>query len=126
MTWLDKCPLWKAGFDPDFAALGENALTWEVSEIKASFLLPVADFILPGKKKQTKKNQQKTTKPTTKNKQKQQKTQTTDTRFVWFGYNLDLDLDQYVANHPFTGIGAMVGDAQSAGTIGYCLLPEPI
>ena len=35
-----------------------------------------------------------------------------------------LDLDQYVANHPLTGIG--VGGAQFAGTIGSWLLPEPI
>ena len=33
---------------------------------------------------------------------------------------------QYVANHPFTGIGAMVGGAQFADTIGSWLLPEPI
>ena len=31
---------------------------------------------------------------------------------------MDLDLDQYVANHPLTGIGATVGDAQLVGTIG--------
>ena len=31
---------------------------------------------------------------------------------------LDLDLDQYVANHPFTGIGATEGGEQFAGTIG--------
>ena len=37
-----------------------------------------------------------------------------------------LDLDQYVANHPFTGIGATVGGAQFAGTIGSWLLPELI
>ena len=42
------------------------------------------------------------------------------------GRFLDLDLDQYVANHPFTGIGATVGGAQFAGTIGSWLLPEPI
>ena len=39
---------------------------------------------------------------------------------------LDLDLDQYVANHPFTGIGATEAGAQFAGTIGFWLLPEPI
>ena len=39
---------------------------------------------------------------------------------------VDLDLDQYVANHPFTGIGVTVGGAQFAGTIGSWLLPEPI
>ena len=37
-----------------------------------------------------------------------------------------LDLDQYVANYPFTGISATVGDAQFAGTIGSWLLPKPI
>ena len=37
-----------------------------------------------------------------------------------------LDLDQCVANHPFTGIGATVGGAQFASTIGSWLLPEPI
>ena len=40
--------------------------------------------------------------------------------------DLDLDLDQYVANHPFTGIGAMAGGAQFAGILGSWLLPEPI
>ena len=38
----------------------------------------------------------------------------------------DLDLDRYVANHPFTGIGATVVGAQFAGTIGSWLLPQPI
>ena len=33
-----------------------------------------------------------------------------------------LDLDQYVANHPFTGLGATVGGAQFAGTYGSLLL----
>ena len=40
--------------------------------------------------------------------------------------NLDLDLDRYVANHPFTGIGATVGGVHFAGTIGSWLLLEPI
>ena len=42
------------------------------------------------------------------------------------GVVLDLDLDQYVAKHPFTGIGTTVGGAQFAGTTGSWLLPEPI
>ena len=37
-----------------------------------------------------------------------------------------LDLDQYIANHPFTGIGAKVEGAQFAGTIGSWLMPELI
>ena len=37
-----------------------------------------------------------------------------------------LDLDQYVANYPFTDIGATVEGAQFAGTFGSWLLPEPI
>ena len=43
-----------------------------------------------------------------------------------FAAHLDLDLDQYVANHPFTGMGATVGGAQFADTTGSWLLPEPI
>ena len=39
---------------------------------------------------------------------------------------LDPDLDQYVANHPFTGTDTTVGGAQFAGTTGSWLLPEPI
>ena len=33
-----------------------------------------------------------------------------------FCLDLDLDLDRYVANHPFTGIGTTVGGAQFAGS----------
>ena len=45
---------------------------------------------------------------------------------AWCLLTSDLDLDQYVANHPFTGIGATVGGAQFPGSIGSWLLPEPI
>ena len=45
---------------------------------------------------------------------------------LWQTAMLDLDLDQSVANHPFTGIGATVGGAQFAGTAGSWLLPELI
>ena len=39
---------------------------------------------------------------------------------------LDPNLDQYVGNHPFTGIGVTERGAQFAGTIGSWLLSEPI
>ena len=38
----------------------------------------------------------------------------------------DRDLDQYVTNHPFTGIGVMVVGAQFASTIGSWLLPDSV
>ena len=38
----------------------------------------------------------------------------------------NLDLDRYVTNHPFTGIGATVGRALFAGSIGSWFLLEPI
>ena len=37
-----------------------------------------------------------------------------------------MDLDQFMANHPFTDIGVMVGDTQFAGTVCSWLLPELI
>ena len=48
------------------------------------------------------------------------------TAFIFHTLCMDLDLDRYIANHPFTGIGAMVEGAQFASTFGSWLLPEPI
>ena len=51
--------------------------------------------------------------------------------FLTYGYtddciDVDLNLDQYIANHLFTGIGVTVGGVQFAGTIGSWLLPQQI